>query len=93
MAVSFVSAFDQLAEFGREGVIVEEVVNSKTRAGGLPGVRGADALLRGPDATRKVSHVSSSHAEESESIPRPTKLDLLEAIYDLVEVKNELCSI
>ena len=60
MAVSFVSAFDQLAEFGRESVIVEEVVNSKTRAGGLPGVRGADALLRGPDATRKVSHVSSS---------------------------------
>lgn len=31
--------------------MVEEVVNSKTRPGSLPRVRGSDSLLRSPNAT------------------------------------------
>jgi hypothetical protein len=97
MSVSFVSAFDQLAEFGSKGRIVKEVVHSKARSGSLPGVRRADTLLRGSDATRKTTHprqpLLSHRKTQSRFLPRSSELYLLETIHDLVEIENELCPI
>jgi hypothetical protein len=96
MSVSFVSTFNQLAEFGSKGCIVEEVVHPKARSGSLPGVRRADTLLRGSDATRKTTpHVSPSLAQKTQSrfLPRSSEFYLLETIHDLVEIENELCPI
>ena len=74
VAVSLEAVLDQLTEFLRERVMVEQVVDTKARARRLGGVRRTNTLLGCADA-------------------RPAELDLLEAVYDLVEVEDEVCAI
>lgn len=64
MPVSFVSAFDQLAELNGEGLMVEEVMNSKARSGCLAGVRGANTLLGSPNTAPKTIIVYSSRRKK-----------------------------
>ena len=50
MPVTLETPFDYLSEFLGEGVVVEEVMDAKTRARGLSGIRGTDSFLSGADA-------------------------------------------
>ena len=55
VAVAFEPTFDDLAEFGGKGFMVEEVVDAEARARRLGRVRRANALLGGPDARQAIS--------------------------------------
>jgi hypothetical protein len=47
VTVTLEATLDERAELGRERLLVEEVVNTKTRAGGLRGVSWSDSALGG----------------------------------------------
>ena len=75
--VALESALDKLAELLGEGLVVEEVVNTQTRARSLRGVRRTDTSLRGSNARTAEFHLL-------EAID-----DLVEVEYEVCTVRHE----
>jgi len=64
MPVSFVSSLDKFAEFFGKGLVIKEMVDSKSRPGGLPRVRRTDTPLRSSNTVHKTTHMNSSQQKK-----------------------------
>lgn len=95
VSVPLEAALDELAELGCKKLRVVEVVDTETGTRGLGRIGGPNAHLGGSNAgkrgkaRRHVSKVRDDRCEGRHS-RRSTELDLLEAVNNLVEVKDEV---